>query len=963
MRDKDVLAYIEKRLDFKFPRRVDNEVGTWAAAVTQSTEVVLDGAGSIAGLAVKDPLTIAPDILAAIGDLKDLRSLILEQADIADIGPLRSLNKLFWLSLHQNRLTELPFVPSARTLHALFISSNHIARIDALAEANKLSALMLSGNRVSDLDAIAEAPLHSLFMDNNEIERLPQAGMQGLMTLHCGGNPIASLEPLAGLERLHTLSVVRARISDLAPIRSNASLTYLDLDSNQIVDLKPLSSLSELQWLSADDNRITDLSPIVSLTKLQTLSVSNNPITEPSDEIVQAGPEAIRSYFKQRAAGEEPLFEAKVLFVGEPSAGKTSLRNKLLDPAYKLKVDNRSTLGVDIHPDWPFPWAVDHAKTVHAHLWDFGGQNIQYYIHQFFLTERSLYILVHNARKDAEHIEYWFNIIELLGKDCPVLVVGNEKHIDGVIAKLDAAKYQSQYPKLKLEFLEVDLGKEDGRLAAVSARAQALASSLPHVGKPIPKSWLEVRRGIERLHAEGKKHVPFTDMEELCRTAGIRETADQLVLVRLLHDLGIILYYANDEVLEQVVFLDPAWVTEAMYAILAKKDLGPRFTQRALFDIWGSRFTDREKQLLLRLMRKDEFDLCYELEARGRKSSAADTEYLIPQLLADVAPANANTWTTASGLRFQYRYAFMPAGLVGRLCVRLSDFIRKDSANDVWKSGFLLQQGDARARILQTRDHDQRQIIDISINGPRLAAQQLLAVIRTEIDRVHQRSFRQVSAEPLVPCYCPQCEPAEQPTLFELSRLELHVQQREDTITCERREKFTKVSIRRLLEGVVDPEETTKSVQVGFPDDPAMFAQERTLGELIRLLSGRLPPPIIVQQHVHTEQSQAAEATTTARAVARSAPAPAPAEKPKSGVARATEVMNLVKVAVAIVFAILAFFGYKTISGTESKKTEPPALVVNVAPTPLVTQPAPAPTASEPQPPRTTKPAASAAAR
>ena len=63
-------------------------------------------------------------------------------------------------------------------------------------------------------------------------------------------------------------------------------------------------------------------------------------------------------------------------------------------------------------------------ESLRINVWDFGGQDIQHYAHQFFLTGNSLYALVTNERiQDSVHLPYWLNIIEMLGKKSPVLLI------------------------------------------------------------------------------------------------------------------------------------------------------------------------------------------------------------------------------------------------------------------------------------------------------------------------------------------------------------------------------------------------------------------------------------------------------------------------------------------------------------------------------------------------------------
>src|SRR5690606_20263662 len=92
--------------------------------------------------------------------------------------------------------------------------------------------------------------------------------------------------------------------------------------------------------------------------------------------------------------GTEPLQEAKLLIVGEPRHGKSSLRKKLLDPNYKIPDKTLAeTLGVEIYPNYKVP-IPDTQEQVNVNIWDFGGQEKQYYLHQYFLKKNAVYVLV-----------------------------------------------------------------------------------------------------------------------------------------------------------------------------------------------------------------------------------------------------------------------------------------------------------------------------------------------------------------------------------------------------------------------------------------------------------------------------------------------------------------------------------------------------------------------------------------
>jgi GTPase SAR1 family protein len=163
---------------------------------------------------------------------------------------------------------------------------------------------------------------------------------------------------------------------------------------------------------------LSDLSPLKDLTTLKYLDVSDCPIVNLPKEIVKQGAEAIRNYFKQieEQGGTEELYEGKLIIVGEGGTGKTTLFEKLKSPT--LPIGNTSeTHGINIHEGLEIHHADLGTQVFHANLWDFGGQELQYMTHQFFLTPNALYVLMMDARRESPNLAYWFKIISLLGKD------------------------------------------------------------------------------------------------------------------------------------------------------------------------------------------------------------------------------------------------------------------------------------------------------------------------------------------------------------------------------------------------------------------------------------------------------------------------------------------------------------------------------------------------------------------
>ena len=181
--------------------------------------------------------------------------------------------------------------------------------------------------------------------------------------------------------------------------------------------------------------------------------VEDCPLVIPSPEIIEQGNEAILNFFEaQDQQGTDTIYEAKLLIVGEGGAGKTSLCRRLLDPTKPLPGEDGSTKGIEIHR---FDFPMENGKKFRINVWDFGGQEIYHATHQFFLTKRSLYILLDDTRKDHQTIhdkgfKYWLEVIDLLGEDSPILIFQNEK--TGRSKEIDFAGIKGKFEQVKEKY-------------------------------------------------------------------------------------------------------------------------------------------------------------------------------------------------------------------------------------------------------------------------------------------------------------------------------------------------------------------------------------------------------------------------------------------------------------------------------------------------------------------------------
>ena len=169
------------------------------------------------------------------------------------------------------------------------------------------------------------------------------------------------------------------------------------------------------------------------LSNLKRLSLWGTPLYEKlPPEIQRRLPdepqEAIRYILETQFAAPKRYFnETKMVVVGQGSVGKSCLINRLIHGEYE---NQHSTEGIDIEP-WDFSGqevGLNNQETYRLNVWDFGGQEIYHATHQFFLTHRTLYLLMWDALTEDEYgrRDYWMRTIRSFAGDSPVIIVVNK---------------------------------------------------------------------------------------------------------------------------------------------------------------------------------------------------------------------------------------------------------------------------------------------------------------------------------------------------------------------------------------------------------------------------------------------------------------------------------------------------------------------------------------------------------
>ncbi len=745
-------------------------------------------------------LTELPNSIVRLHNLSTLNLSYNQLSEIPD--SITFLQDLSLLNLRSNQLRELPdSFFSLQNLSELFLSSNQLKEIpDPISELQNLSLLNLSSNQLKELpnSFFYLQNLSKLFLSGNKLRELSNSlsNLKKLSLLNLSSNQLAEIpDSISDLQDLFLLNLSYNQLKELSnSIYHLQNLSELYLNNNQLEKLS--SSISYLQNLSRLDLSANQLrwlpNSISHLQNLFALYLDGNPLDNPPIEIAEQGIEAIREYFRNKAEeGEDTLYEAKLIIVGEGGAGKTTLARKIFDPDAPMPEPEETTHGIDVL-EWHFQLKVERDETekdFRVNIWDFGGQEIYHNTHRYFLTKRALYLLVADSRKEHIHLDYWLNIIELLSDNSPLLIIKNE--LADRYVTINEAPLRERFINLKNENLATNLGDAQGGkgLKDIQKAIKYYISQLPHIGTPLPKNWIKVREALEE---DERNYISLEEYFRICDKNGFKLRRDKnidgrLVLSQYLHDLGVILHFQENPTspLYKTVILKLQWATDAAYKIVLDnkkiRDNRGKFTIADLQEIWQADEYQNMQAELLELMQ--EFNLCYPLPY------AKDT-YIAPQLLDINQPDYA--WNSNDNLLLRYEYEFMPKGILSRFIVEMHQYIDEPI---VWLSGVILQRDNTFSEVIETYN---RREIKIRLSGKNKRG--FLEVITDKFDEIHT-SFKQLKVKKLIPCNCPVCKGNPEPNFYSLQELRERLNNKKTTIEC-RKPPYHEVNVLGLIDDI-----------------------------------------------------------------------------------------------------------------------------------------------------------------
>lgn len=632
------------------------------------------------------------DNILGLGQLTQLEVFTLHDTQIKSIVFPQNLGNVLQLELQSNsKLQEISGLNHLTRLTSLYLRSTSVKKIELTDKLPNLVRLDATHTQLADADFLTMLPrLRVLELGFTNIESISSlCHCRELETLDLSFTPIHSLDGIAFPETLSVLDLQGCKISRIPDaIRQLPKLLRLNLADLQLESLP--------SWLPK-------LGLTVGRSNSSGIYLADTTVTGVEMTIFDRPQEMIHTWFDaqiQSAANPDPepadeedapLNELKIVFLGDGGAGKSRTIARLKADGNNVKnFPNIATPGIFIQ---------DHLyeigdRTVRVHFWDFGGQDIFHSMHQMFLTERTLYVVMLNVRNDTQQRQgrYWLNNLRTFAKNATVMIVLNQMDTNEN-ATIDEEELREIYPNLtEVVRMSALTDTPESMKENLIAKLKQQISVTPSLDTTFPPAWRKLKNRLRNL---SEQRIKGSDFIRYCQECGVENSdTTRKGLLDWFRVLGISFYYEPGAKLEEYIILRPEWITNAIYTIIRNKPDQVNngiVSHEAIYKLLSSKskkirrafpdieYNPHEVDYVLELLRR--FRLSYPLDSK--------TEF-IPMLCKNEKLTVASEYRNdPDTLEFRMRYKLLPKNILHRLMVELHRDLDKEH---VWLTGARFRQ-------------------------------------------------------------------------------------------------------------------------------------------------------------------------------------------------------------------------------------------------------------------------------
>jgi len=296
----------------------------------------------------------------------------------------------------------------------------------------------------------------------------------------------------------------------------------------------------------------------------------------------------------------------RTILLGAPEAGKTTLVSAIKNYTEKNYLDKKININLNTATD-----GIETTRIRDVDFWDFGGQQILWSTHEFFLTPKTPYILVvdlakftssdETARKQCERDTlYWMNLIGPLTNslgDFPVILVGthidvlnakiSRKHATGLLLKF-AREHQLNCHEKVFCYSPTRSGRGIWKQIKQISKHAKISSSRPQF------SYSALRLKLETLRSQqSRPYIWWNEFVQICKLDFDMEENEMHAVAEYLINCGSIVTYRHASSGGfSLVVLDPYWLATAFTSIVSISIQGSSnrrgiFTRETLENRWS----------------------------------------------------------------------------------------------------------------------------------------------------------------------------------------------------------------------------------------------------------------------------------------------------------------------------------------------------------------------------------------
>eukprot|EP00002_Diphylleia_rotans_P017346 TRINITY_DN3369_c0_g1_i1.p1 TRINITY_DN3369_c0_g1~~TRINITY_DN3369_c0_g1_i1.p1 ORF type:complete len:1086 (-),score=231.07 TRINITY_DN3369_c0_g1_i1:765-4022(-) len=713
------------------------------------------------------------------------------------------------VNLSKNLLSSLPDSFSVMTkLRTMFLDENAFVDLpNCLSLFTNLEVLRVNQNQLSVIPEWLGllSNVQSLQFNKNVFSSLPQSISQllKLQTISAEGNNLSSI-PI-GISYLTNLVSVNFSINNISVLPEGigklAKLRSLRLGGKREPRAKPPNLITRLPL------------SMFNLQALEVLDLQNLAIEFPPQQICDRGVPQILEFLREAALRPHPLYQGRVVVVGEPSSGKTTTIKSLMQKGNTFvstcNASKTSTLDIDISLD---PLVIKAGRTdLSFFMWDFCGAPRFEGLGQFFISTGAIILLVYKMGDESQRqsLRRWANVVATAAPGARIVVVGTHQDLVQSVAEeqksaeLEAIKKLLAPLNTSLKFVDyITISNQNGpSIVKLREKIAEVAMQLPSFNMEFPESFLHMRQIVESV-ARFKPNASLSTADMQGYIDIFKSDFNLSATLSVLRDIGAVVHI-NKPGLDERIICHPTYLVRIfrqIYNSSHARGLPGTFVMQHFRGVLDDNFPGLVGDVL-DLMRF--YNVSF--------PSSDGTFEIVPYLLAEGAP-HPGVWpwqplpTTPAFAHCELRFKFLPrfafltlVAILNRSCAKLATDTNNPAMDEYYSANCMVASVCARKRnpdptyrFMMNHHKDEKRIyLSVRSLSEKYPAFDCLKHFITLMDRALTR-FDGLAIEGRF-LICPHCA-SQQPTLEACGRLpmdELVVDEDERILCPKEQERYT----------------------------------------------------------------------------------------------------------------------------------------------------------------------------